>query len=188
MFVDDQDRCEFVEILKRHLGSSDIRIRRDRNRVKVEGAQLIAGALMATHFHLIIAQRNHAAMTKLMHAVLSAYVRYFNKRHGTKGPMFSGPFRHRRLKNTTDLKWAIAYVHFNPQRLTDRFSTHNAYVSNDPPPWIATAAAMKQFGGRANYLNYMRAFATTKDRLPTADQLFSAAAGSTGTSLSYPYP
>lgn len=182
MFIDDQDRCEFVAILKRHLGKGEIRTRRERKCTRIEGANIVAGTLMATHFHLVIAQSEYGAMTKLLHAVLTAYVRYFNKRHGLQGPMFNGPYRARRLKNRSDLKWAIAYVHFNPQDLSYGFSTHNAYLAKEPPPWIRPA--LEIFNGKAPYRTYIKAFAIAKDRLPTTDQLFSSSSASAGASPS----
>ena len=157
IFKDDHDRREFLWMLKRHLSRADFRDRRSRKYARVDGVELLAFCLMTTHFHLVVWQRGPGAMDALMHRVLAAYVRYFRRRHGGRGPLFSGPFRARPLRTPKEFMWAIAYVHDNhPTGPGYRFSSHRAYLgADDCPPWLNAEAALKPFGDAAAYRAYM---------------------------------
>lgn len=158
MFVDDADRDHFLDLIACRLSRSTARAsRRHRFSNRIEGVELFAYCLMTTHFHLVIWQREPEALRRFMQSLISAYVRYYNKRHGTTGPMFAERFRSRPLTNPKDLRWAIAYVHDNhPSGLDYRYSTHRAYVDSDLcPGWLNTRTPLKHFEGISGYRVYL---------------------------------
>lgn len=118
-----------------------------------------ASCMMTTHYHLIITQHRAGDLEGFMTALMSRYVRYFNRRHGLRGSLFAGPYRARRLISPKDLCWAIGYVHDNhPDGPDWRFSTHRAYLDPDQRPgWLHGEPALKLFGGVEGYKEFMRA-------------------------------
>lgn len=154
MFVDDLDREYFRDCLIRALTRLDGR------------AKLISYCLLTTHFHLIIREIVPGAQASLMNGVLSAYVRHFNRRHGTSGPMFAGEYRSVPICSLRELRWKIAYVHDNHDTGVDfRFSTHRYYLADAEaaPHWIATDTGLAVFGGIDEYLVYLKRRALRKD-------------------------
>ncbi|MBJ7353292.1 MAG: hypothetical protein JHC98_00570 [Thermoleophilaceae bacterium] len=150
-FRDDADRDAFLGLLAARLGRGG----------SIAGVQVSAVCLMTTHFHLIVWQSESGALTRLMNSLTIAYVRYYNRKYGTSGPLFAGPFRSRHLRSQKDLRWTTAYVHANhPTGPTYRYSTHNAYVDEHlRPGWLAAERGLSAFTDMNDYESYMRAHA-----------------------------
>lgn len=154
MFMDDADREYFHDLLVRALVRLD------------GGAKLISYCLLSTHFHLIIREYLPGAQASLMNGVLSSYVRYFNRRHGTSGPMFKGEYRGVPIRNSRELRWKIAYVHDNHARgLEYRFSTHRYFLCDlaSAPKWLDVETGISAFGRIDQYLGYLDRRAVRKD-------------------------
>lgn len=154
MFIDDADREYFHDLLIHGL-----------NRVG-QGASLIAYCLLATHFHLILREYSSGAQCSLMNGLLSSYVRYFNRRHGTTGPMFAGEYRGVPIRNNRELRWKIAYVHDNhTSGYEHRYSTHRYYLedSSESPRWLDVKTGLDAFGGVDSYLSYIERRAVRKE-------------------------
>lgn len=157
-FVDDADRDHFLDLIACRLSRSTANSgRRHRFSKQIEGVELLAYCLMTTHFHLIIWQRKSESLRRFMQSLISSYVRYYNRRHGTTGPLFAGPFRSRPITNRKDFRWAIAYVHDNHVTGPDyRYSSHRAFINNDlRPAWLNTAAPLRQFDGIHEYVDFL---------------------------------
>lgn len=145
MFRDDRDREWFHDALVRKL-------------LRADGAvTLIAACLLVSHFHLVLREHLPGARASFMNGLLSSYVRYFNNRHGTSGPMFAGEYRTVPIRTKRELAWKIAYVHDNhPSGVGYRFSTHKWYLEERGPRWLAVATGLTAFGGKDEYLEYLR--------------------------------
>jgi REP element-mobilizing transposase RayT len=70
---------------------------------------------MRNHFHLVVITAS-ANFSDGMQRLLSAYVRYFNRRHKRGGHLFKRPFRSEPIKDERQLATAITYVGDNPVR------------------------------------------------------------------------
>lgn len=162
MFRDDADRELFVELLASRLSRSKFSDPSYRHAAKVVGAEVCAMCLMTTHFHLVVWQYASEAMRRLLQSVTIAYVRIYNRKYGTSGPLFAGPFRSRPLVGRKDVRWTTAYVHANhPTGPNYKFSTHSAYLDeHNRPGWLSTTQLLDAFGGRENYAAFMRDHAT----------------------------
>lgn len=161
MFLDDRDRDVFLELLKRYLSEIDRPDERGRRfpclRDKV---RLITFALMTTHFHLILFQIEPGGLDDLMHRVLTAYVKYFNNRHGTQGPMFNGEYRADHKPDRRSQLTAIAYVHDNHGADCHcNHCGHRYFIADsvDTPSWIGARGALDLFGSRSSYRRYRQA-------------------------------
>jgi putative transposase len=83
--------------------------------VDAYGWELHAYCLMRNHFHLVVITAS-ANFSDGMQRLLSAYVRYFNRRHKRGGHLFKRPFRSEPIKDERQLATAITYVGDNPVR------------------------------------------------------------------------
>jgi len=161
MFVDDEDRLVFEEMMNRHLTSRPLFDSRGRQYEDLRDCvSLHARCLPTTHFHSVLEQLRPGGMEQLMRLTLGPYVRHFNARHGVKGPMFAGPYRTKPITTVEQFRWRIAYVHDNHKRdgLEYRFSTHRRFMAHgDSPPWLDVAGALDRFGGLDGYKEYLAA-------------------------------
>lgn len=157
VFRSDADRDEFLAILASRVSLSHFSSSRYRKAALVLGAAVSSYCLMTTHFHLIVWQSEIGALRRLLSSVMTAYVRYYNRRYGLTGPLFAGPFRSRPLTSTKELLWATAYVHANhPSGPGYAYSSHRAFVDEHArPPWLAATHVLEQFGGTDAYSGYM---------------------------------
>lgn len=69
--------------------------------------------LMGTHYHLIVEVQD-GTLPLAMHALNHGYARDFNRRHGLRGHVQSGPYGSRRIPGPEGLVGAYAYVMNNP--------------------------------------------------------------------------
>jgi REP element-mobilizing transposase RayT len=83
--------------------------------VDAYGWDLHAYCLMRNHFHLVVITAT-ANFSAGMQRLLSAYVRYFNRRHKRGGHLFKRPFKSEPIKDERQLAIAVAYVGDNPVR------------------------------------------------------------------------
>jgi putative transposase len=83
--------------------------------VDAYGWDLRAYCLMRNHFHLVVITAT-ANFSDGMQRLLSAYVRYFNRRRKRGGHLFKRPFKSQPIKDERQLAIAVAYVADNPVR------------------------------------------------------------------------
>ncbi len=103
LFMDDRDRCHFVELLGECVGR--------------HGVRLHAYALMSNHYHLLV-QTPHANLSRAAQWLNVAYVVWFNRRHGRVGPLLQGRFK--AVPVDGEGAWALdlsVYLHLNPVRV-----------------------------------------------------------------------
>lgn len=163
MFIDDADRDKFRDLIAAKLTRNPANASREfRKLARVEGLDLYAICLMTTHYHLIVWQKHKEILRRFMQSLISAYVRYYNRRHKTTGPLFAGPYRARPLKSKKQLKYAIAYVHANhPEGPHYKYSSWAAYLDPDKrPTWLNAEAPLRYFENETGYASFMADHAT----------------------------
>ena len=158
VFMDDEDRLFFLELLSRHLGRHPARDSRNRVYQLLRSLiVLVACCAMTTHFHLIVLQRHADGIAQLMNRVGATYTRYFNAKYGNDMPLFTGPACAKPIGSRAYFKWLVAYVHNNHREgLTYRFASHRAWVDPEHRPgWLEPAVGLLEFGGVAQYESYL---------------------------------
>jgi hypothetical protein len=159
LFRDDEDRRYFEYLVDRHISSVPRFDRYHRPYVWLRSeVTMHARNLLYTHFHLILLQLVPGGMDRLMTTVLSIYSRYYNAKYGTTGYLFEGEYRARRIDSPSLYRWCVGYVHDNHDKegVDWEFSTHRYFADPDEAPdSLVVASALKQFGGRDPYLDYM---------------------------------
>jgi len=101
-FHDDTDRASYLATL---LCASE------RARCDVH-----AYVLMTNHVHLLVTAREASAPARMMHALGSKYVRYFNERHGRTGTLWEGRYRSSLIDSERYFLQCSRYVETNPDR------------------------------------------------------------------------
>ncbi|MFP4164512.1 MAG: transposase [Chitinispirillaceae bacterium] len=101
LFVDDEDRNEFLSRLGHYLA--------------LTGYKCLAWSLMDTHFHLLV-RTNHLPMAELMQPLNSGYARYYNKKHKRRGYLFQDRFKSVLCQDQNYAAQLIKYIHLNPLR------------------------------------------------------------------------
>ena len=76
---------------------------------------IIAWCFMDNHVHLIVYDEA-CKISDAMHALLSPYARYFNKRSNHVGHVFQDRFSAAPIEDDAYLLRAVAYVHANPAK------------------------------------------------------------------------
>jgi len=88
--------------------------------------EIIAYCLMPTHFHLILKQLKENGISIFMNHILNSYTRYFNVKHGRKGPLWEARFKSVLVESDEYLIHLTRYIHLNPA---------TAMLVNKPENW-----------------------------------------------------
>jgi len=76
--------------------------------------EIVGYCLMPTHPHLILKQVSENGITKYMTKVLDSYTKYFNIKHGRKGPLWEGHFKSVLVLADLQMLYLSCYLHLNP--------------------------------------------------------------------------
>lgn len=87
---------------------------------------IIAYCLMPTHIHFILKQKKEEGISFFMKNLLNSHTRYFNKKHGRKGPLWEGRFKNVLVDDDKQLIHLSRYIHLNP------VTTH---IIENPTEW-----------------------------------------------------
>lgn len=138
IFLDDADRCAFVENLGRVAQRFDW--------------QIWAWCLMDNHYHLLIKTRQ-ATLSRGMREVNGVYTQTFNRRHGRVGHLLQGRYKAILVDQDTYLMELSRYIVLNPVRagLVDRvgdseWSSYRAVMGKVPAEdWLAVDRTLELF-------------------------------------------
>src|SRR6266498_1205479 len=145
IFLDDADRCRFVETLGEACGKTDW--------------QVHAYCLMRNHFHMVL-ETPRTNLVAGMQWFLSTYTARFNRRHKYFGHLFSGRYKSLIVDGSGSgyLKSVCDYVHLNPVRAklleieqplkAYRWSSYPEYllVASKRPAWLRVDRLLGQWG------------------------------------------
>ena len=141
IFLDKQDYAVFLNYLKKYLdpilGSDPLW----KNKPLCNEVDLLTFCLMPNHFHLLARQKTINGVTKLMRAVCTNYVMYFNAKYERVGGLFQGKYKAAPVLNDVHLLHLSRYIHLNPHIGSDPlvsypYSSYNHYLGSKSSPWI----------------------------------------------------
>lgn len=101
IFVDDKDRLNFLEAMRR-IGSE-------------ASIEVIAYCLMGNHFHLAV-KVGAVPLASFMQRLLTCYCMKFNLRHNRTGHLFQARYKAILCLDDRYLAGLIRYIHMNPVR------------------------------------------------------------------------
>lgn len=143
IFEDDSDRLVFLKRLK--------------EKSAIDGVRIIVWCLMSNHVHLLVDDPK-GSLSHFMHAISTAYARYFNEKSGHVGSVFQGRFTSVPITSDGQLLQAVRYIHDNPAKAgvgavdEFRWSSYGEYVGR---PGVAdTKMVLDMVGGVEGFLRF----------------------------------
>ena len=141
IFLDKQDYIVFLNYLKKYLdpilGSDPLW----RHKSLFNEVDLLAFCLMPNHFHLLAKQKTINGITKLMRAVCTNYVMYFNSKYERVGGLFQGKYKAALILDDPYLLHLSRYIHLNPSEGSDPlieypYSSYSYYLGKRNSNWV----------------------------------------------------
>ncbi len=142
IFLDEQDYAVFLSYLKKYLDPTGS----DPHPLAKE-VDLLVFCLMPNHFHLLVKQSSLNGITKLVRAVCTNYVMYFNKKYDRIGTLFQGKYKAVLVDNDAYLLHLSRYIHLNPgsDPKTYNYSSYKYYLGRKNANWIKTTEVLAYF-------------------------------------------
>jgi len=75
---------------------------------------IFAFCLMPNHYHLLLSPRGKDGVSKFMHKLGTAYVKYFNQKYQRRGTLFEGRYKSILITNESHFYHLPYYIHLNP--------------------------------------------------------------------------
>ncbi|HHU78721.1 MAG: transposase [Caldicoprobacterales bacterium] len=104
LFREDQDKEYYLMLLKRYAGKYH--------------SSVYAYCLMDNHVHIHLDPKGYD-ISKFMHSLNTAYVRYYNIKYERHGHLFQGRFQSRILNSERYNLAVSAYIHNNPKDIAE---------------------------------------------------------------------
>jgi putative transposase len=105
-------------------------IYRDRLKLKIQPLDLLAFAIMPTHFHLLLRQVKDGAIPEFISRIQEGYAKYLNIKTKRTGSVFQAMFKASRIETDNQLLQVFRYIHLNP--LTKMILTKPEQLENYP--------------------------------------------------------
>ena len=145
IFLNDQDYAVFLHYLKKYL---DPELGSDPHSIANE-IDLLAFCLMPNHFHLLVRQRTISGITKLIRAICTNYVMYFNKKYERVGTLFQGKYKAALIGDDNYLLHISRYIHLNPFPGSDpkayKYSSYRYYLGHKNALWVKPEEILRFF-------------------------------------------
>src|SRR3990167_5440275 len=134
IFIDNQDYEIFLHYLEKYLDPSS-------QHSLAKHVKLLAYCLMPNHFHLFCLQLTKDGITKLIRALSTSYVMYFNKKYDRLGTLFQVIFKAAHIDQDSYFLHLSRYIHLNPQKITSEwrnypYSSYSIYMGKKNISWI----------------------------------------------------
>ena len=102
VFIDDEDRKKYIELLKKYSRERDARI--------------LVYCLMSNHVHLLIKPKENDSLYKMMQGVTLCYTQFTNRKYSRTGRLWESRY-HSCIVDKDSYLWAVArYIETNPVR------------------------------------------------------------------------
>jgi putative transposase len=147
VFISDEDRQLYLDLLRRHAERYDLRI--------------WAYCLMPNHVHLVAVPDRINSLARVMGRTHAEYARYFNLKRRRSGHLWEGRYFSCPLEDL-HLRRAMAYVERNPVRAAlvseaadYRWSSAPLHVRGQEDGWLDCTAWRQQYDG-TQWLHVLR--------------------------------
>lgn len=172
IFLDEHDYRLFLYFLKYYLEEPQPDDIKQVNRSLRGKVSLLCFCLMPNHYHLLLKQHTRDGMTRLVRAVSTSYVCYFNTRNERIGTLFQGKYKAALIDSDPYIIHVSRYIHLNPSGLKRvgpwtgsdplrdyPYSSYAYYMGNKHATWLNTKILLDYFHSANNinkkdYLSY----------------------------------
>ena len=161
VFLADDDRRKFIEIIARHL---DKNLETDYPYEKYD-VELIAYCLMGNHIHfLVYAPDDGHEITRFTRSLFTAYSMYFNRKYKRHGHLFESVFKAAHITREPHLAHITRYIHMNPRTYrTYKWSSIRYYTGESAPGWLHPERVLDMTP--TQYLNFLASYEGRKAEL-----------------------
>ncbi len=80
-----------------------------------DGLAVLAWSLMSNHFHLLV-RTGAVPLWRSMRSIQGRFAVGFNRRHGLVGPVWQSRYKAKIVRDDSNLRQVVAYIHLNPVR------------------------------------------------------------------------
>jgi REP element-mobilizing transposase RayT len=140
--------------------------------------EINAYCLMPNHFHFIVRQLAHSAISGFMRSVCDGYAKAINKGLSRSGHLFEGKYKMKQIVNDTYLVHLSRYIHLNPVRaglvrLPEewQYSSCQVYFGMREEAVVSTQPVLEQFGSPRDYKKFVDEY-VAEDRRRISNLLF----------------
>lgn len=167
VFLDEQDYETFLSLFKRYLSASPLK---SPGRVSypwfAPRLDLLAYCLMPNHVHMLVYQRDEAAMIELMRSIMTSYSMYFNRKYKRVGPVFQSRYKASRITQDDYLDHISRYIHLNPSNWEHYpYSSIKYYSGQAQADWLKPALILELFPSSHQYMEFVADYKGYKDML-----------------------
>lgn len=145
IFLGHQDYSVFLNFLKKYLDPDQ---GSDPKSLTNE-VELIAFCLMPNHYHLQAKQISKDGITKLIRAVCTSYVMYFNNKYNRVGTLFQGKYKAVLILDDIYLLHLSRYIHLNPYPGSNPksylYSSYKQYLGENKLNWVKHEEILSYF-------------------------------------------
>jgi putative transposase len=136
-----------------------------------------AYAIMPSHFHFLLTQKEEGGIRKFIHRLSSSYSKYFDIKHDQKGPVFEARFKTVRVGSQEQLTHLSRYIHLNPvtaflvESPEDyEFSSYKCYVGLEKSSFVDPSLILDSFSSDS-YKDFVMDQKDYQRELKTIDHL-----------------
>ena len=169
LFLDKDDYSYFLQLLKRYLGDTpERRPNRQLFQNYHEEIDLLSYCLMPNHIHLLFYQKdNDHSLPHLMHAIMTSYSMYFNKKYARRGPVFESRYLASLIENDSYLMHISRYIHLNPKQWRDwEYSSMQNYQKKRSDSWLRPNRILELFNfSTQKYIDFVEDYEGQKQIL-----------------------
>ncbi|CAN5134158.1 hypothetical protein BH11PAT3_BH11PAT3_2770 [soil metagenome] len=89
--------------------------------------EVVCFCIMPNHFHILLKELKAGGISKYMQRILNSYGKYYNTKYDKSGHVFQGKFRSVHIETNEQLLYLTAYIHKNPNGLSQNTGKEAVY-------------------------------------------------------------
>jgi hypothetical protein len=113
---------------------------------------------MDNHFHLLLRQNGVRPLSGTMRSLMTSYAMRTNKKYGSVGHIFQGPYKIGRIRDASHLAERSRYIHRNPLVIGDirtyRWSSYRQYLGL-VTGFAEPAEVLRKFESKDSYATFV---------------------------------
>ncbi|MEI6054370.1 MAG: transposase [Candidatus Saccharibacteria bacterium] len=157
IFKSGEDYDFFLSLFERHLSLEQSSDKLGRKYKHLRGqVEIIGYCLIDNYLHLLFYQDDKGAIARLMHAIMTSYSIYFNKKYHRSGPLFESRYRAAIILSDLDLGQISRYIHLaSGDWQAYLYSSIHAYFGIGLSDWLQPDRLINLFGTTPVYADYL---------------------------------
>ena len=171
IYLDDEDFTVMLSLFKRYLSPEESTDALGRPYDSYYGSvELVAYCLMPNHYHMLLYIHEPDTLQRLMQAIGTAYVGYFNKKYERVGPLFQSRYRSKLIVDDAYYAHITRYIHLNPKQWrTWKYSSLGNYLGDRGSNWLSPTRGLESVDG--DYLTFLEDYSRDEREIDDVKRL-----------------